>query len=299
MITSLLHFPRTMICRWTTRKLLVLLGASWSFFGTASADFATEIFEATFKLFDPAVTGTCFLVRRAEPDQAIYLVTAAHMLEGTKADQATIVLRERCEDGTFKRHNHAVAVRRDGKAIWVRHPKDDIGVLRLTEPFPVPFGTIPLSSIADPEEEAKFPLKICASLFTLTYPKGFEGNSAGFPVARQGIVASFPMPPISKKHTFLADITAFGGDSGGPAFIASLTDHPTIIGIVVAQFRHDEQIKMEYEERSIHYPLGLAEVVHAKYIRETIELAALSANPPLVPPDKDPQSKSADLPPTP
>ena len=101
---------------------------------------------------------------------------------------------------------------------------------------------------------------------------------------------------ISKKHSFLADITAFGGDSGGPAFIASLTDHPTIIGIVVAQFRHDEKIKMEYEERSIHYPLGLAEVVHAKYIRETIELAALSANPPLVTPDKDLQSKSAELP---
>ncbi|MCX6976992.1 MAG: hypothetical protein NTX04_03425, partial [Verrucomicrobia bacterium] len=110
MITSLLHFPRTMICRWTTPKVLALLGATLSFFSTASADFATEIFEATFKLFDPAVTGTCFLVRRAEPDQAIYLVTAAHMLEGTKADQATIVLRERCEDGTFKRHDHAVAV---------------------------------------------------------------------------------------------------------------------------------------------------------------------------------------------
>ena len=119
-----------MISRWTTPKVLALLGVTLSFLSTASADFATEIFEATFKLFDPAVTGTCFLVRRAEPDQAIYLVTAAHMLEGTKADQATIVLRERCEDGTFKRHDHAVAVRRDGKAMWVRHPEDEIGVVR-------------------------------------------------------------------------------------------------------------------------------------------------------------------------
>ncbi len=298
MITLLLHSQRSMIFCWSTRNVLALLGATLSFLSTASADFATEIFEATFKLFDPAVTGTCFLVRRPDPDQAIYLVTAAHMLEGTKADQATIVLRERCEDGTFKRHNHSVSVRRDGKPIWVRHPKDDIGVLRLTEPFPVPFGTIPLSSIADPDQQSKFPLKICAPLFSLTYPKGFEGNSAGFPVARQGIVASFPLPPISKKHSFLADITAFGGDSGGPAFIASSTDHPTIIGIVVAQFRHDEQIKMEYEERSIHYPLGLAEVVHAKYIRETIELAALSANPLDVAPDKN-LHKRADLPPAP
>ena len=55
---------------------------------------------------------------------------------------------------------------------------------------------------------------------------------------------------------------------------------------------------MEYEERSIHYPLGLAEVVHAKYIRETIELAALSANPLDVAPDKN-LHKRADLPPAP
>ena len=59
-----------------------------SFAATASADFAMEMLDATFKFFDPNVTGTCFLVRRDAPDTALYLVTAAHMIEGTKADEA-------------------------------------------------------------------------------------------------------------------------------------------------------------------------------------------------------------------
>jgi hypothetical protein len=31
---------------------------------------------------------------------------------------------------------------------------------------------------------------------------------------------------------------------------------------------------MEYEERSIHHPLGLGSVLHAEFVRDTIERAA-------------------------
>lgn len=244
------------------------------FAATASADFATEMLDATFKFFDPTVTGTCFLVRRDAPDQALYLVTAAHMLEGTKADAATIVLRERQDDGTYKRRDHNVAIRRDGNPLWVRHAKDDTAVLRLADAPPVPVGSIPMSALADEARIMAAGLHICSPLFVLTYPKTFEANGAGFPVARQGIIASHPLVPIAKKHTFLADFTAFGGDSGGPAFVPDADGHPLLIGMVFAQFRHDEQVKMEYEERSVHYPLGLGEVLHAQFVRETIEQAA-------------------------
>ena len=241
---------------------------------TCSADFATEMLEATFKFFDPTVTGTCFLVRRDAPDQALYLVTAAHMLEGTKADTATIVLRERAEDGTYKRRDHNVPIRRDGKTLWVRHAKDDTAVLRIADPLPVPAGSIPIHSIADESRLIASGLHICSPLFVLTYPKTFEANGAGFPVARQGIIASHPLVPVAHKHSFLADFTAFGGDSGGPAFVSDADGHPLVIGMVFAQFRHDEQVKLEYEERSIHYPLGLGEVLHAQFVRDTIEQAA-------------------------
>lgn len=244
---------------------------------TAAADFATEMIDATFKLFDPAGTGTCFLVRREAPDAALYLVTAAHLLKGSKADTATLVLRERRDDGTYKRRDHPVVIKRDGKRLWVRHEQDDVAVLRIPDPLPVPVGAIPLSALADEAALKAARLNVCSQLFVFTYPKAFEANNAGFPVARQGIIASHPLLPVGKKHSFLADFTAFGGDSGGPVFVPGADGKPLVIGMAFAQFRHDEQIKTEYEERSIHYPLGLGDVLHAQFVRETIELAARAA----------------------
>jgi hypothetical protein len=88
------------------------------------------------------------------------------------------------------------------------------------------------------------------------------------------IIASHPFLPIQAHHTYLADFTAFGGDSGGPVFVAGGQGHPLLIGLVLAQFRHDEQVTTEYEERSIHHPLGLGSVLHAQFVRDTIERAA-------------------------
>lgn len=258
-------------------RLLAILIASTA---TAAADFATTMVDATFKLFDPKVTGTCFLVRREAPeDTALYLVTAAHMLKGTKADHATLVLREKQDDGTYKRRDHKIPIRRDGKPLWVKHGKDDVAVLRLTETLPVPVGVIPASAIADESQLKDAGVGIGRQLFVLTYPKAFEANGAGFPIARQGIVASHPLVPVDKKHSYLADFTAFGGDSGGPVFIAGKDNQPIVIGMVFAQFRHDENVKTEYEERSIHYPLGIGDVLHAQFIRDTIEQAAKQGAP--------------------
>lgn len=165
-------------------------------------------------------------------------------------------------------------MRRDGKALWVRHATEDVAVLRLSEPPPVPVAALPLSAIADEAGLTTAGLHICSPLFVLTYPQRFEANDAGFAVARQGIIASHPFLPIQAHHTYLADFTTFGGDSGGPVCIGGTQGHPLLIGIVLAQFRHDEQVTMEYEERSIHHPHGLGSVLHAQFARDTIERAA-------------------------
>jgi hypothetical protein len=44
--------------------------------------------------------------------------------------------------------------------------------------------------------------------------------------------------------------------------------------MVIAQFRHDEQVNTEYEERTIHHPLGLGTVLHAQWVLEALEQAA-------------------------
>ena len=241
---------------------------------TSAADFATEALNATYKFFDPASTATCFFIHREPPDQALYLVTAAHVLERTKGDSAIVVLRERRADGSYERRDHQIAVRREGKPLWVRHATEDTAVLRLSEPPPVPVTTLPMSALADEAGLAATGLHICSSVFVLTYPARFEANDAGFAVARQGIIASHPFLPVQRYRTYLVNFTTFDGDSGGPVFVAGTDGHPLVLGIVLAQFRHDEQVKTEYEERTIHHPLALGTVLHAQFVRDTIEQVA-------------------------
>jgi len=253
--------------------LTVVLGIFASVLASAG-DFATEMLDATFKLFNVDATATCVLVRRPAPDAALYLVTAAHEFEKIKGDTAIVVLREHRADGTDQRHDYPIVIRKDGKPLWVRHATEDVAVLRLAELPPVPVNALPLADIADEDRLTAAGLHICSPVFVFTYPERFEANPAGFALARQGIIASHPLLPIQRYPTFYADFTTFAGDSGGPVFVPGNDGHPLLIGIVLAQVRHDEEVKMEYEERAIHHPLGLGKVLHAQFIRDTIEQAA-------------------------
>jgi len=256
------------------RILSSVLAACFSFSLVQAADFASTMMEATFKFYDPDSTSTCFLVQRDAPDPAIYLVTTAHTVERTKGEKAILVLREAKPDGSYERHDYSLHIRTGDKALWIRHPKQDVAVLRLTEPLPVPAHPISLSMLADEARLQASAVHICSPLFVLTYPQRFEANGAGFPVARQGIFASPPMLPMAAHPTYLADFTTFAGDSGGPVFIDGGDSHPLVTGIVLAQHYHDDKLKSEYEERTIHYPLGMGTILHATYVREAIEAAA-------------------------
>lgn len=251
--------------------LTVLCGAYVS--SAAAADFATEVMEATFKFFHPNSTATCFLIRRPAPDAGLFLVTAAHVVETTKGGTAVLVLRNRRDDGAYERRDQTIAIRRDNKPLWTRHAKQDVAVLRLAENLPVPVGALPESALADEARLRAVGVHICSPLFVLSYPTRFEANGAGFPVARQGIFAGPPLLPVGGHPTFLADFTTFAGDSGGPVFIADANNRPLVVGLVVAQYNHDEKSKMAFEERSVRHPLGLGKVLHAQYIRETLEQA--------------------------
>jgi len=240
----------------------------------AAADFATEMMDATFKFFHPDSTATCFLVRREAPDTAYYLVTAAHTVERTKGETAVLVLREAKPDGSYTRHDLAIAIRHGDKPLWVRHAKQDVAVLRLAGPLPMAVAGLPLARLADEARLRAAAVHICSPLFVLTYPERFEANGAGFPVARCGIFASPPLLPVPTHPTFLGNFTTFAGDSGAPAFIDDTAGHPLVVGIVIAQHHQEEHLKNEYEDRVIRRPLGLGTILHAQYVRETIAAAA-------------------------
>jgi len=135
-------------------------------------------------------TSTCFLVRRAAPDTAYYLITAAHALEQTKGETVILVLRKAMPDGSYQRHDYSIPVRREGKPLWVRHAKQDVAVLRLADPLSVAVAALPASVLAD-----------------------------------------------------------------------------------------EDRMKSEYEERLVRHPLGLGTILHAQYVRETLDAAARQNEP--------------------
>jgi hypothetical protein len=112
----------------------------------------------------------------------------------------------------------------------------------------------------------------------------FEANNAGFPVVRQGGIASFPFSPVAQHATMFIDMNAFAGDSGGPVIAAppdrssatngANADEPLVLGLITGQVRHDERSTGLMEERVTHYPLGVALMIQAQFIRETIVLLA-------------------------
>ncbi len=246
---------------------------------TFAADFATEVMDGTFKFFHKDSTSTCFLVRRPEPDTAVYLVTTAHTLERTHGETAVLVLREAKSDGSYGRHDFTIAIRKSDKPLWTRHEKMDVAVLKIADPLPVPVAALPVAALADSTALKASGAQLCRSLFVLTYPQRFEANDAGLPVARHGIFASPPQLPIAKHPTFLADYTTFAGDSGGPVFVETADHRPLVVGLAIAQTHHVDRMKSEYEERVIRYPLGIGTVLHAQFIREVIEIIAQQTEP--------------------
>lgn len=255
---------------------LVLFGLIGSAIACAS-DFGPTVAEATFHIGSADEGGTCFFVRPPGPDTALYLVTAAHVFEALESAPATVRLRERHADGSYEQPDYSVVLRREGERLWVRHASEDVGVLRVSDPLPVSIPALPFSVLADEAHFAAAGLNVCSPVFVLTYPAGFPARKGGFALVRPATLASYPLLPVREYPTYAASFTTFGGDSGGPVFVAEAEGRPLLIGVVVGAFRQDESVKKEFEESTMHHPFGVGLVVHAQLVRELIEQAARQA----------------------
>jgi hypothetical protein len=212
---------------------------------------------ATLRVLVGGQSATAFLVQINPAEEGgsprLVLVTAGHAFDSPDRLECKLVLRHRQEDGSYERSEFPVALRRDGKALWKKHPDFDVAAL----PIELPEGA----------EAAPFSLDQIADEQALTEKKVRVGQD----VWRNGSIASYPLVPVSWAKMLAVDMTVFGGDSGAPV-VAVVNDAPLVSGMVIGMHRQTDKSTLPYEEKIIHTPMGVAIAVQAPFIRQTIDL---------------------------
>jgi len=253
-----------------------------------SFSFPPILMESTFKIVCQGSLGTCFILAHASsanPGVSHYvLITAKHVLEGFKGDTAVLHLRKRVGD-QYERLIHNIQIRKEGSPTWVSHPSADVAAIRPLIPKKSNIRSIKVIStalLADDNMLKTYEVQPGDELMVLGYPFGVESNQSGFPILRSGRIASFPLVPTQLTKTFLLDFEVFKGNSGGPVFLYDRNRYyggkphfgriRFIVGLVSEERNLTEKVQSLEQITVKRHRLALAVIVHAKLIRETIEL---------------------------
>ncbi|MDX1966208.1 MAG: hypothetical protein SFV23_03455 [Planctomycetaceae bacterium] len=233
----------------------------------------TTILASACRVYQNGHSGTAFFVTQTgkSPDQPTrtVVVTAAHVWESIPEAECRLVMRERRDSGEFQRREVPLVIRKDGQALWTRHPDHDVAAMVVTLPEGLDRETFQFDQLAADEGNGAG-VVVGHEAWVPCFPATLEANAAGWPLLRRGTIASYPLRPIRFAPTLLMDITAFGGDSGAPVVL--LTDSgPLVCGLVLGMQRQTDRATLPFEERTVHTPLGVSIVLQAPLIRETLE----------------------------
>ncbi|MFI5258991.1 MAG: serine protease [Candidatus Limnocylindrales bacterium] len=227
-----------------------------------------------------------------------YLVTNRHVLE----NERTVVLRFNPEADEPAREYRADLVDTSGQAVWAPHPDGRIDVAVLTVSVEYFRNQGVRTFFFQDDRHVLFRDQCIAKgltegdgVFVLGFPLGQVGAPRNFVIARQGIIARIRDWLAGAATEFLIDASVFPGNSGGPVInrpeaIAITGTSPInsayLLGVVsgflpyldVAVSAQTRRPRVTFEENS-----GLASVIPADFIRETIDAYA-TAHPLLPPP---------------
>ena len=181
-------------------------------------------------------------------------------------------------------------LRDNGKPLWIRHPEADVAamILPLPNEFRASHRWIGSELLAGDELFKNWGIRPGDELMCLGYPLGLESGSEGFPILRSGRIASYPVWPSSQAKTFLLDMTTYGGNSGGPVFFdfrkrqipglpsSQWVDAVGIAGLVSEDIRKTEHSEGYFGNSTLTMPLGIAIVVPAEFIKQTVDMVTSS-----------------------
>lgn len=227
------------------------------------------------------VLGSAFFLCRPIPNTqscSYVLVTARHVLEEMVGDTA-IIMSHVEQAGGWATQEAPLKIRHNGTPAWMQHPTADVAAMYAPLPG---MASLPMTGdLADDKTIADIDLMPGDEVFILGFPMGVFTPGA-FPILRSGRLSSFPLVPQRQVGTFLVDFPVFGGNSGGPVYLLQKTrtvrnefafrSFFTILGLV------SESVNLEHVSQGLdsqtltRKSLGIARVVPAQFIRETIDL---------------------------
>ena len=197
------------------------------------------------------------------------LVTANHALKKMSGNACRLIMRTTTKN-SYKREEVGLPIRSAGQQLWTKHPSADVAVLKVSLADRFAINAIPFEQILD--DESSDTLNTADKVWVPGFPAQLEANKYGFHVLRSGTVASFPIS--NEERTWLLAANTFAGDSGAPVVKVNREKPklPLLVGIVIGIQRETTKTTSHIEERTVHRPLGLAIVVNAGIVRQTIEL---------------------------
>jgi S1-C subfamily serine protease len=235
--------------------------------GVLDADPSIALIRATVQIDQPInadrrMVGTGFLISAPKPGGGVevVLVTAAHVFEKMPAPQVRLGWRIQNAKGEWVYTPESLTIRSADGPLWYQHPDQDIAVIPVELPDGFREAAAPESWLADDHSFAAQPIEPGAEMMTLGYPHGLSANTAGFPILRAGRVASYPLAPSGRYPTFLIDLTAAPGNSGGPVFMSRAGAEPLVTGVLIKEVEDDGQ------------RLEVGVVADAVFVRQTIDL---------------------------
>lgn len=263
---------------------ILVLGISPAY-AQDSVEINTVLMRSTFMLSGEGSTGTAFILGRpskVDNTRAYYvLVTATHVLSEMRGERAVLNLRKRTGD-LFSKVPYTISIRRGTEALWTQHPLADVAVMYVRLPEDVDIQLLPTDLLATDDILKQFEIHPGDRLSCLGFPLMAEANEAGFPILRSGQISSYPLVPMTAVKTILFDFNVFEGNSGGPVYFVdsnrvyggstNIGQVHFLMGLVSEQKFAEEQVQSLREVRKERYQLGLAVVIPAGFIRDTINL---------------------------
>ena len=252
---------------------------------TGFIELNTSMMRNTYKIEGKGCMGACFFV--GKPDESdpksmyIVLITAAHVLEQMKGEEAIVYFRQKKGD-VYVKIPWRIKIRQGNDDLWTKNKSGlDVAAMYIRVPKNIDFGLLSMKMLANDDILAEYEIHPGDEMFCLGFPFGLEGNKAGFPVLRSGKIASFPLVPTRKYNFFLLDFQVYKGNSGGPVYfidrnrIYAGVMHGAqtiqfIAGLVSQEANAEEVIQSFYTETKQTHPLKIAMIIHASHILETI-----------------------------